>query len=40
MNARTRKVMQACIIYLLKHYQRWVNIILNGKWARVPIIST
>jgi hypothetical protein len=25
---------------LKRQYQGWVNIILNGKWRRVPIIST
>jgi hypothetical protein len=25
---------------LKRNYQGWVNIIVNGKWRRVPIIST
>ena len=25
---------------LKRNYQRWVNKILNGKWRRVPMIST
>ena len=44
LNVYPHKVIKACINLFIekfkRHYQGWVDIILNGKWRRVPIIST